>query len=114
MCFENGTAYACTVIPVYIDALQLGPKLLPIAREGHVFRSVSVILFTGGGQIPLEADIPPERTWSQTRSYIIHPLLLLLTFSGGQSSSWYASYWNAFLLLNTFAELRPCISPRKR
>ena len=103
MCFENGTAYACTVIPVYIDVLQLGTKLLPIAGEGHVFRSVSVILFTGGGQIPLEADIPQKEHGARQEVTSFTPLLLLLTSSGGQCSSWYASYWNAFLLLNTFA-----------
>ena len=50
--------------------------LLPTAREGNVFRSVSVILFTGGGSLPsgqrpsdrdpLDRDHQTETPWTQT------------------------------------------------
>ena len=81
---------------------QMGLNQKPTAEK----KRVSFFSQEGGGgrphlrQTPLEAD--PlldahrlEGTWNQTRSDIIHPLVLIS--SGSHCSGWYASYWNAFL-----------------
>ena len=71
---------------------------LPITREGNVFRSVC--LSTGKGVSASEGGLHLKRGSLQggkaaSKGGLPNPPVL--TSSGGHSSGWYASYWNAFL-----------------
>ena len=75
---------------------------LPTAREGNVFRRVSQSFCSGGRETEPPLDTPPTDTaWTEnppdreSPPTETHPLLL--TSSGSQCSSRFASYWNAFL-----------------
>ena len=72
-----------------------------------MFSEASVILSTGGCMMSLHAWLPgpmflPGVWWkgSKGSSEVKGQAPLVLTSSGGHCSGRYASYWNAFLLLD--------------